>query len=123
MTSDQPDTHLINSVTLQKMMVEQVQPDTFIPPCHKLRSSIESKLDALLKEYVSQFAKDETPIGKTLLMELTINMGNSDPISQKPYLIAIKIHQWVKDETEKLLTAKGNTHQQIQLVSTNQCSS
>ena len=32
MTSDQPDAHSTNSVTLQKMMAEQVQPDTFNPP-------------------------------------------------------------------------------------------
>ena len=39
-------------------------------------------------------------------MEMTINMGNSDPVSKKPYLIAMKNYQWVKDEIEKLLTAK-----------------
>ena len=36
MTSDQPDTYSTNSATLQKMMAEQVQPDTFNPPCHTL---------------------------------------------------------------------------------------
>ena len=61
MSSDQPDTYSTNSVTLQKMMVEQVQPDTFNPPHHKLRPSITSKLNTLLKEYASQFAKDEIP--------------------------------------------------------------
>ena len=53
MTTDQPDTHSTNSVTLQKMMAEQVQPDIFDPPCHKLKPGIQSKLDALLKEYAS----------------------------------------------------------------------
>ena len=88
------------------MMAEQVQPDTFNLLCHKMQSSIESKLHALLKEYASQFAKDETSVGTTLLTEMTIDMGNSDPVSQKPYLIAMKNYQWVKDEIEKLLTAK-----------------
>ena len=32
MPSDQPDTHPTNSVTLQKMMAEHVQQDTFNPP-------------------------------------------------------------------------------------------
>ena len=55
MTSDtqihnQPDAHSTNSVTLQKMMAEQVQLDTFNWLCHKLRTSIESKVDALPKE-------------------------------------------------------------------------
>ena len=29
-------------------------------------------------------------------------MGTSDLVSQKPYLIAMKNYQWVKDEMEKL---------------------
>ena len=102
----QPDAHSTKSITLEKMMAEQVQPDTFNPLCHKLRSSVESKLDAHLKEYASQFAKDETSIGMTLLTEMTINTGNSDPMSQKPYPIAMKNYQWLKGETEKSLTAK-----------------
>ena len=106
MTSDQPDSHSTNSVPLQKMMAEQVKPDTLNPPHHTLRPSIKSKLNALLKEYTSQFAKDETSIGTTLLMEMTIDTGTSDPISQKPYPIAMKNHQWVNEEIMKLLTAK-----------------
>ena len=103
--SDQPDTHTTNSVTLQKMMAEQVQLDIFDPPHHKLKPGIQSKLDTLLKEYASQFAKEETFIGTTLLTEMTIGTGNSDPVSQKPYSIAMKNYQWVKEEIEKLLTA------------------
>ena len=106
MTNDQPDTHSTNSVTLQKMMAEQVQLDTFNPPHHKLRPSIESKLNALLKEYTLQFAKDEMSIGTTPLTEMTIDTGTSNPVSQKPYLIAMKNYQWVKKDIKKLLTAK-----------------
>ena len=93
MTSDQPDAHSTNSVTLQKMMAEQVQLDTFNPPHHTLRPSIISKLNTLLKEYVLQFAKDETSIGTTPLMEMTTDTGSSDPVSQKPYPIAMKNYQ------------------------------
>ena len=88
------------------MKAEHVQQDTFNLPHHKLRPSIESKLNALLKEYALQFAKDEMTIGTTPLTEMTIDMGNSDPVSQKPYLIAMKNYQWVKEEIEKLLTGK-----------------
>ena len=42
----------------------------------------------------------------TPLTEMMIHMGTSEPISQKPYPIAMKNYQWVKDEIEKLLTAK-----------------
>ena len=117
MPSDQPDTQPTNSVTLQKMVAEHVQQDTFNPPSHKLRPSIESKLNALLKEYASHFAKDKMTIGTTTLTEMTTDMGNSNPVSQKLYLTAMKNYQWVKEEIEKLLTAK------IQLVCTDHCSS
>ena len=106
MTSDQPNAHSTNGVTLQNMMAEQVQLNTFNPPHHKLRPSIESKLNALLKEYTSQFAKGKMSIETTPLTEITIDMGNSDHVSQKPYPIAMKNYQWVKEEIEKLLLAK-----------------
>ena len=103
---DQQVTHSTNSVTTQRMMAKEVKLDTFHPPCHKLKPNIESKLDALLKEYASQFVKDETSIGMTPLTDMTINTGTSDPVSQKPYPIPMKNYQWVKEEIEKLLTAK-----------------
>ena len=87
-------------------MSEQVEPDAFEPPCHKLKSNIEAKLEALLKEYASQFTQDETSIGMTPLTKMTIDTGTAEPALQKPYLIAMKHYQWVKDEKEKLLTAK-----------------
>ena len=89
-------THSANSINIQRMMAEEVQPDTFHPPCHKLKPSIESKLDTLLKEYASQFTKDETSIGMTLLTEMIFDTGTSDPVSQKPYPIAMKNYHWAK---------------------------
>ena len=37
---------------------------------------------------------------------MSIDTGNLEPASQKPYLITMKHYQWIKDEIEKLLTAK-----------------
>ena len=100
------DAHTTSSVTMKKMMSEQVQQGTFEPPCHKLKPNIEAKLEALLKEYTTQFAQDGTSIGTKPLTKLTIGTGNTEPVSQKPYPITMKHYQWVKDEIEKLLTAK-----------------
>ena len=105
-TIDDSESHSTNSVTLWKMIAEQVQPDIFDPPHHKLQPGIQSKLDTLLKEYATQFAKDETSIRTTPLTEMTIDTGNSEPVSQKPYPIAMKNYQWVKVKIEKPLTAK-----------------
>ena len=88
------------------MMSEQVEPDTFEPPSNKLKPSIKAKLEALLKEYTSQFAEDETSMSTTPLTETMIDIGSFEPVSQKPYPIAMKHYQWVKNEIEKLLTAK-----------------
>ena len=66
-TIDDSESHSTNSITLQKMMAEQVQPDIFDPPHHKLTPGIQSRLDTLLKEYETQFAKDETSIRTTPL--------------------------------------------------------
>ena len=87
-------------------MAEKVKLDTFKPPHHKLKQHIEGKHTALLKEYDSQFKQDETSIGTTPLTEMTIDTGTSKPVSQKPYPIAMKQYQWVKDEIDKLLMAK-----------------
>ena len=45
-------------------------------------------------------------IGKTPFTEMAIDTGTSEPVSQKPYPIAMKNYQWVKDEIEILLRAK-----------------
>ena len=37
---------------------------------------------------------------------MTIDTSTSDPVSLKPYPIAMNHYQWVKEEIEKLLTAK-----------------
>ena len=105
-TIEQKATHQTNGVTLRKMMAEMVTPDTFNPQCHELSTAVQNGLDLLLSEYESQFAKDETSIGTTPLTSMAINTGTSKLVSQKPYPIAMKHYQWVKDKIEKLLAAK-----------------
>ena len=93
-------TEATNSITLQKMMADQVKPDVFNPPRHKLTTNIQNELDTLLKEYESQFTKDEMSIRTTPLTSMMIDTGNSDHVFQKPYPITMKHYQWVKEEIE-----------------------
>ena len=86
-TQGQLNIHSTNSITLQRMMAEQVQPDIFHPPCHKLKPNIESKHDVLLKGYASQFAKDETSIETTPLTEWSLIWA---PLTQYP-----RHHTWL----------------------------
>ena len=68
------------------MMSENITPDPFNPPCHKLSTDVENDLKLLLQEYESQFAKNETTIGTTPLTSMTIDTGTADPVSQNPIL-------------------------------------
>ena len=95
----------INSATTQQMLPETVKPDSFTPPKYQLDSTIQQQLDNLLRTFKDQFAKDEMTIGTTPLTQMSIDTGDSDPVSQKPYPIAMKDNNWVKEEINKLLEA------------------
>ena len=95
----------INSATTQQMLPETIKPDSFTPPKYQPEPTIQQQLDFLLRTFNDQFAKDETTIGTMPLTQMSIDMGDSDPISQKPYPVAMKHYQWVKEEIDKLLEA------------------
>ena len=95
----------INSATTQWMLPDTVKPDSFTPPKYQLDSTAQQQLDYLLGTFKDQFVKDETTIGTTPLTQMSIDTGDSDPVSQKPYPVAMKHYQWVKEEIKKLLEA------------------
>ena len=103
---DQGETHQANSITLKKMMSKTVTSNIFNPPCHESPTLVQDSLKLLLEEYDLQFAQDETLIGMTTLTSMSIDTGTTEPVSQKPYPIAMKHYDWVKKEIEKLLAAK-----------------
>ena len=72
------------------MLPKTVKPDSFTPPKYQLDASIQQQLDNLLGTFKDQFAKDETTIGTTPLTQMSIDTGDSDPVSQKPYPVAMK---------------------------------
>ena len=95
----------INSATTQWMLPETVKLDAFTPPKYQLDSTIQQQLDNLLETFKDQFAKDKMTIGITLFTQVSIDTGDSDPVSQKPYPIAMKHYNWGKEEIDKLLEA------------------
>ena len=95
----------INSATTQWMLPETIKPDSFTPSKYQLDSTIQQQLDNLLGTFKDQFAKDVSTIGNTLLTQMSIDTGDSDPVSQKPYPVAMKHYNWVKEEIDKLLEA------------------
>ena len=95
----------INSLTTQRMLDNHIQPDTFTPPLHTLPDNERKSVNQLLETFKSQFAQDETSIGTTHLTKMQLDMGDSEPVSQRPYLISMKYYDWVRSEINKLLDA------------------
>ena len=89
-STDQGETHQANSITLKKMMSETVMSDTFDLPHHKISTPVQNSLELLLNEYESQFTQDKTSIDTTLLTSMSIDTATANPVSQKPYPIAMK---------------------------------
>ena len=62
-------------------------------------------LERLLEEKHDAFAEDERQIGKSPLIKMSIDTGDHLPIAKKPYALALKHYNWVRDEIDKLLKA------------------
>ena len=56
----------------------------------------------LCKEFEDIFSKDSTDIGKTPLITVDIDTGDSPPVCQKPYNLPLKHREWVQKELETL---------------------
>ena len=59
-------------------------------------------LERLLEENHDAFTEDERQIGITLLIKMSIDIGDHLPIAKKPYALALKHYDWVRDEIDKL---------------------
>ena len=56
----------------------------------------------LCKEFEDIFSKDSTDIGKTPLITMNIDTGDSPPVCQKPYNLPLKHREWIQKELETL---------------------
>ena len=61
-----------------------------------------SAFDELCERYPTIFSRGNEDIGRTQLITMDIDMGDSPPVSSRPYTLALKHHQWVQDEIETL---------------------
>ena len=60
----------------------------------------------MTSRYEAIFSKDSADIGKTPLVQMEIDTGDHPPISQRPYTLALKHVEWVRQELETLEKAK-----------------
>ena len=54
----------------------------------------------LCSEYNDVFSKNNQDIGKTTLIEMEIDTGDSLPVAQSPYTLPLKHYEWVRKEIE-----------------------
>ena len=64
--------------------------------------STRSAFDTLCEEYPKVFSKGNEDIGRTQLVTMDIDMGDSSLVSSRPYTLALKHHRWVQEEIETL---------------------
>ena len=81
------DIEVYRKVTLQNADVTEVQQNAFRELCN---------------EFKDIFSIDSSDIGKTPLIEMEIDTGDSLPITQKPYTLPLKHATWVQKELEIL---------------------
>ena len=61
-----------------------------------------SAFDVLCEKYPKVFSKGNKDIGRTQLVTMDIDTGDSPPVSSRPYTLALKHHKWVQEEIETL---------------------
>ena len=61
-----------------------------------------SAFDELCERYPKVFSRGNEDIGRTQLITMDIDTGDSPPVSSRPYTLALKHHQWVQEEIETL---------------------
>ena len=69
--------------------------------CEKTRESFAQLCD----EYDDVFSKNNQDIGKTTLIEMEIDTGDSLPVAQSLYTLPLKHYEWVRKEIEMLKKA------------------
>ena len=77
-----------------------------VPGPHKVQlqdkdiaTDIRQKLEELCEE---AFSKNNEDIGRTKLVKIDIDTGNSPPVSSRPYTLPLKHYEWVQREIESL---------------------
>ena len=92
----------ISEIGPQQDCVEHKKPQLYDAPINR-----QTKLDLekLFQKNKDAFAEDERQIGTTSVIKMSSDTGDACPIAKKSYTLALKHHDWVKEEIDKLLEA------------------
>jgi transposase InsO family protein len=86
--------------------VASITKESLLNKLSHLKPDYVTKFSALLQTNINLFSKSETDVGKTSLVKMTINTGESHPIKQKPYKTPFSLRPEVDRHIKELLKAK-----------------
>ena len=64
------------------------------------------RFEELCEEYGEAFSKHNEDIGRTKLVKMDIDTGDSPPVSSRPYTLPLKHYEWAQREIESLEWAR-----------------
>ena len=67
-----------------------------------IRDATRVSFEALCEQQHEAFSKNNKDIGRTQLIEMEIDTGDSLPVAQSPYTLPLKHYDWVRQEIETL---------------------
>ena len=67
-----------------------------------IKEAIWISFEALCEQQHEAFSKNNKDIGRTQLIEMEIDTGDSLPVAQSPYTLPLKHYYWVRQEIETL---------------------
>ena len=80
-----------------------------VPGPHKVQlqdktitTDIKQKFEELCEEYGEAFSKNNGDIGRTKLVKMDIDTGDSPPVCSRPYTLPLKHYEWVQREIKSL---------------------
>ena len=105
-----------NWVPQRHKTLPEIPPDTAficspadVPGPHKVQlqdkdvtTDIRQKFEELCEKYGEAFSKNNEYIGRTKLVKMDIDTGDSPPVSSRPYTLPLKHYEWVQREIESL---------------------
>ena len=67
-----------------------------------IKEATRISFEALCEQQHEAFSKNNKDIGRTQLIEMEIDTGDSLPVAQSPYTLPLKHYEWVRQEIETL---------------------
>ena len=68
----------------------------------EISGDVHHRFEELCEEYGQAFSKHNEDIGRTNLVKMDIDTGDSPPVSSRPYTIPLKHYEWVQKEIGKV---------------------